>query len=158
FHRQDEVREKMTAERGTRLQKRRFLWAGLRMALALGIAFFICQVQLDFLEALFYDLRVRMRPVPKSSERISLILIDKHTQEELKRMPEALDYVKLFNGLKNGEPLKVLYTQDFLDIMGSFEELERLAEAGQRIPLVVVEDKKLPEPGLEEEFRLLPPL
>src|SRR5690606_26486000 len=73
-------------------------------------------------------------------------------------MPEALDYVKLFNGLKNGEPLKVLYTQDFLDIMGSFEELERLAEAGQRIPLVVVEDKKLPEPGLEEEFRLLPPL
>ena len=138
--------------------KRKWLFSTLRMVLALGIAFFICQIQLDYIESVFYDLRMRFRPAPESSGRIVIIDIDPKTQEKLRRLPEAHDHTLLFNQLAKSNAKKVLYTQDFSEIMGSYEELEQLSESTLSLPLIVVEDRKLPEIGLEEEFRLLPPL
>jgi hypothetical protein len=138
--------------------KRRWLFASMRVLLALGIAFFICQIHLDFLESFFYDLRVRARPTPPTSGKIALIVIDANTQELLKRMPEAIDHIQLFKNLALGHPRKVLYIQDFSEVIGSYEELEQLAKSTTTLPFTVVEDRKLPEIGLEEEFQLLPPL
>ncbi|MCB0349971.1 MAG: CHASE2 domain-containing protein [Bdellovibrionales bacterium] len=138
--------------------KKRWLFTGLRLLLALGIAFFICQIQLDYLESMFYDLRVRLRPTPATSNKIVIVNIDIKTQEMLKRLPDANDTTQLFKQLNLARPKKILYTQDFSEVIGSYEELELLAEAAAQIPFVVVEDRKLPEVGLEEEFQLLPPL
>lgn len=138
--------------------KKRVVFSWLRILLALGIAFFICQIQLDYLESVFYDWRVQLRPTPPISKQIAIINIDLKTQENLKRLPEAIDYLPFFKHLALSNPKKVIYTQDFSEIIGSYEELEKLAEAATRVPLVVVEDRKLPEVGLEEEFKLLPPL
>lgn len=138
--------------------KKRWLFAGLRVFLALGIAFFICQIELDYIESLFYDLRVRLRPAPPLSGHVVLINIDTKTQELLKRAPEANDHSQMFKQLALGHPRKVLYTQDFSEIMGSYEELEHLAHTTSLLPFIVLEDRKLPEVGLEEEFQLLPPL
>lgn len=139
-------------------QKRRWLFGSLRILLALGIAFFICQIQLDYIESLLFDMRVRSRPAPDTSGLISIINIDTKTQEALKRLPEAADHTLLFKQLAKANPLRVLYTQDFSEIIGSYEELEQLARATAQMPFTVVEDRKLPEVGLEEEFKLLPPL
>lgn len=138
--------------------KKRWLFASLRVLLALGIAFFICQIQLDYFESMFYDLRVRLRPSTATSEKIVLINIDIKTQEMLKRLPEANDHAQLFKQLLLSQPRKVLYAQDFSEIIGSFEELEQLAQVTTQLPLIVIEDRKLPEIGIKEEFQLLPPL
>jgi signal transduction histidine kinase len=140
------------------VSKRRWLFASLRIFLALGIALFICQIELDYLESMFYDMRTRLRPAPKSSGHIAIINIDTKTQELLMRMPDANDHVKLFRQLARTNAKKILYVQDFSEIMGSYEELEQLADSTKNLPFVVVEDRKLPEIGLQEEFQLLPPL
>lgn len=138
--------------------KRRLLFSGLRIFLALGIAFFICQIQLDYIESIFYDYRVSLRPNPPISDHIAIINIDLKTQEALKRLPEAADYLPFFKELARAQPKKVIYTQDFSEIIGSYEDLEKLANATKLVSFVVAEDRKLPEVGLEEEFKLLPPL
>lgn len=137
---------------------RAFLFNALRIFLALAIAFFLCQIQLDFIESYTYDLRVRMRPAPPISGVVSTITVDPKTQDALKRMPEALDYVKFFEELAKAEPRAVLYVADFSDIIGSYEDLETLAAATKKLNFYVANDNRLPEKGLEEEFQLLPPL
>ncbi|MEQ1664978.1 MAG: CHASE2 domain-containing protein, partial [Bdellovibrionales bacterium] len=134
------------------------LFAALRVLLAAGIGLFICQLNLDYIESLFYDIRVRTRPAPQTSGKIALINIDTKTQERLKRQPEALDIAFFLRQLAESKPAQIIYSQDFSEIIGSFDELEDLAAVATKIPFVVVEDHKLPEVGLEEEFRLLPPL
>jgi signal transduction histidine kinase len=139
-------------------RKRRWVFAGLRVALALAIAFFICQLQLDYIEGFFYDLRIRVRPEPKTSGQIALIAIDTKTQEVLKRLPEAADFSLVFKQLETSNPRHVLYADDFMEVMGSYEQLEEVAENAKKVNFMVLEDRKLPEKGLEDEFRLLPPL
>jgi signal transduction histidine kinase len=138
--------------------KRALLFNALRVFLALSIAFFLCQIQLDFLESYTYDLRVRMRPTPSVSGNIETVTIDNKTQESLKRMPEALDYVKFFDELAKAQPKAVIYISDFSDIIGSYEDLETLATTTKSLNFIVANDSRLPDKGLEEEFQLLPPL
>lgn len=140
------------------LQKRVWFFTSLRVVLALAIAFFLCQIQLDFIESYTYDLRVRLRPTPKTSGHVQTIVIDTKTQEDLKRMPEALDFVKFFDELAKAGPKAVMYVSDFADIIGSYEDLEALAASTQKVNFVVAQDARLPEKGLEEDFQLLPPL
>ena len=138
--------------------KRRLLFAALRIGLAIGLAVFIFQLRLDYLEGFFYDLRVRTRPVPQTSGQISLVTIDTKTQEQLRRLPEADDFVRLFNQLHKASPRQVIYPDDFNDIMGSYDQLETLAQAAKSVNLLVIEERELPDQGVEDEFRLLPPL
>ena len=141
-----------------RKQKRAWLFAGLRVLLALGIAFFICQLELHYFESLLYDLRVRTKPTPKISDQIVLIKIDNKTQELLKRTPEALDHESLFEILGQAKPHIVVATHNIGMVIGSYDELERMAEATKAIPFLGLEDSKLPQSGVEDEFQLLPPL
>ncbi|MEK6555599.1 MAG: CHASE2 domain-containing protein [Bdellovibrionota bacterium] len=138
--------------------KRALLFNALRVFLALAIAFFLCQIQLDYIESYTYDMRVRMRPAPNTSGFIQTVTIDNKTQESLKRMPEALDYVKFFDELAKAQPKAVVYVADFSDIIGSYEDLEALATTTKSLNFIVANDSRLPDKGLEEEFQLLPPL
>jgi signal transduction histidine kinase len=138
--------------------KRSWTYTFLRVGLALGIAFFISQINLDYMESFFYDLRVRLRAQPSYSNQIVLLTIDNKTQEYLKRMPEAKDHTALFNQLSEHKPEQIAYVQSFGDIMGSYEELEQLAESVKNLPLIVIDSSRLPEVGVEDDFRLLPPL
>src|SRR6185312_8415988 len=90
-------------------KKRRWVFAALRVALALAIAFCISQLQLDYIEGFFFDLRIRTRPEPKTSGQIALIAIDTKTEEVLKRLPEASDFSLLFKQLEGSKPRHVLY-------------------------------------------------
>lgn len=137
---------------------RPFLFSALRIGLALGIAVILCQIQLDYIESFTYDLRVRLRPTPPVSGHVQTLIYDTRTQEILKRAPDALDYIKLFQKLAEAKPAAVLYVADFADIIGSYEELEALAEAVKPLNFYVAEQGRVPEKGLEEDFRLLPPL
>ena len=140
-------------------QKRKILFRFMRVILAVGIALFLVQVRFDFIESFFYDLRVRISPSPNVTGQIVTLAIDNKTEEHLGGYPKALDHVVLFERLAEAEPMAVVYLQNMEeDIIGSYEDLEVLAEVSEKINFFAVDDTRLPEPGMEEYFRLLPPL
>ena len=116
------------------------------------------QIQLNYIEAFFYDMRVRLRPAPVTSQRVTTIAIDVETQGKLKHIPEAQDYILLFQQLQKAQPKAVIYLQSMEEIIGSYEELEVLAEQAAQLNFYAADDSRLPEEGFEEDFRLLPPL
>ena len=138
--------------------KRRWLFAALRIGLAIGLAVLIFQFRLSYFEGFFYDMRVRTRPAPATSGNIVLVTVDQKTQEDLQRLPDANDFVKLFNRLARAKPRRVVYTNNFNNIMGSYGQLQTLAEAAKRTNLLILKTNALPDKGVEDEFRLLPPL
>ncbi len=140
------------------MRKRAWIFTYLRMGLALGVAFFLVQIQLDYIESFFYDLRVRARPSPVVSGKVVTVAVDTETQEKLKRLPEALDYVELLKKLSTAEPKAVVAIQNFEEIIGSYEDLEVLADTTEKLNFYVADDTRLPEEGLEDEFKLLPPM
>lgn len=148
----------MEREKPPSKRKRRWLFAALRIGLAIGLAIIISQFRLNYLEGFFYDMRVRTRPAPHTSGQIVLVTIDTKTQEQLRRLPNADDFVRLFNQLHKSSPRQVLYPDDFNEIMGSYDQLETLAQAAKSVNLLVIEERELPDQGVEDEFRLLPPL
>ena len=142
-----------------RKKKRKVLFQILRVALAIGIALFLVQIRFDFIEAFFYDMRVRMSPSTAITDQVVTLAIDVDTQEELGGYPRATDHTRLFEELAKAEPLAVVYLQNMEeDILGSYEDLEELAEVSETINFYAVDDSRLPESGTEEFFRLLPPL
>lgn len=140
------------------LKKRTWIFNLLRVSLALGVAFFLVQIQMDYIEAFFYDMRVRLRPTPSVSERVATIAIDVKTHEEIKHSPEASDHIELFRRLQEANPKAVVYLQNLEEVIGSYEELEVLAEEISKLNFYAADDSRLPEEGLEEDFQLLPPL
>ena len=70
---------------GRKSSKRGYFFSAMRIVLAVGIAFFLCQIKLDYLESLTYDFRVRLRPASPVSGNIVTVAIDTKTQESLKR-------------------------------------------------------------------------
>ncbi len=140
------------------LKKRTWIFNILRSALALCLAFFLVQIQLDYIESFFYDVRVRLRPAPMTSGRIATVALDIKTQEELKTSPEAKHHIELFKQLQKAKPKAVVYLQSMEEVIGGYEELEVLAEEAAKLNFYAADDTRLPEEGLEDNFKLLPPL
>jgi signal transduction histidine kinase len=140
------------------LKRRPWVFTTIRVAIALGIALVLMQIELDSMEAFFYDLRVRARPTQPVSDQIVTIGIDSKTLEELKRRPDARDHVMFFERLQVSDPKAVLYLENMENVIGSYEDLEALAKVLYPMNFYAVDDSRLPEEGMEEEFALLPPL
>lgn len=140
------------------IKKRAGIFNAFRTVLALGMAFFLVQIQLDYVESFFYDVRVRLRPTPMVSDKIVTVAIDIKTQEVLKHLPEAKDHIQFLNQLKKAGPKAVVFLENMEEIIGSYEQLEVLAESASQLNFYAADDSRLPEEGLEEDFQLLPPL
>lgn len=139
-------------------KRKGLIFNGIRMLLAIGIAFFLVQIQFDSIEAFFYDMRVRISPVTAPSGKVATIAIDVKTQEQLRRTPEAKDYLSIFKKLADAKPLAVVYLQNMEEVIGSYEELESMAEVLGKMNFYAIDDTRLPEEGLGEDFKLLPPM
>lgn len=129
----------------------------LRVGFALAIAAVISQFRFDYVEALFYDARVRLRPVPETTGKSELIVINPKTVEYFGRVPKAKDHLQLIERLKESGAAAVVYLINPNDLTGTPSELKELAAAIEQIPrfYVAVDDVALK--GEEDVFKLLPP-
>lgn len=129
----------------------------VRIGFALGMAFLVCQFPFDYIEALFYDARVRLKPVSATSGHVELVAIDSETVERLSRVPNATDHAQLVRRLKAGGAKSIVYLVSPNEIVGSLEELGELAReaASAEHFYVAVPDTALK--GEEDAFKLLPP-
>ncbi|HVK62279.1 MAG TPA: ATP-binding protein [Bdellovibrionales bacterium] len=134
-----------------------YTFAFIRVALALSIAFIISQFRFDYIEALFYDARVRFTPAPQTSGKIELIAVDPLTVEKNRRVPSAVDHLQLLETVTSANPRAIIYLLSPNEIVGSQVELERLAKKMMNTPnfFIAVQDVALK--GQENVYTLLPP-
>ena len=129
----------------------------VRIGFAVAIAFLVSQFRFDYIEALFYDARVRMKPVSPTSGLIELVAIDPKTVEGLGRVPNARDHLSLIEKIKAGGAKTVIYLVNPGEIVGAFDELVTLASAMETLPDFYVGVQDVALKGEESSFKLLPP-
>lgn len=133
----------------------------LRLLLALVLAFFITQLKLDFFESYLYDMRVRLRPAPSSSEKITLVMIDEYTLQGLKKYPDAGHFRDLVNRLRNLYPNSIVFDiglDDLMELQGSKKEKTEFVEATKKFPEFYLMTSDLGVAGQEIVNKLPPPL
>jgi signal transduction histidine kinase len=129
----------------------------VRIALALSIAFILTRFQFDYIEALFYDARVRLTPTPPPSGHIKIISIDSHSVEQLGHVPNASDHLKVLKQLKRAEPSAVIYFIQPSDIVGSMGELKAVADLAESFEDFYVALPDVAIKGESEAIRLPSP-
>jgi signal transduction histidine kinase len=132
----------------------------IRIGFALAVAAIVSQFRFDYIEGLFYDARVRLKPVSPTSGHIELISIDPQTIERLGRVPNALDHVALLKHLHDSGARVIVYLLSPNEIVGSSDELEQLANLMKTMSddqslYVAVQDVALKGEG--DAMKLLPP-
>jgi signal transduction histidine kinase len=129
----------------------------IRSGFALAITFLLSQFGFDYIEALFFDARVRLKPVSPVSNSIALIAVDPPTIEKLGRAPSAADHLLLLKKLRKSNPRAVIYLLNPNDIVGSAQELEDLADEMMTIPDFHVGVQDVAMKGEKQGLSLLPP-
>lgn len=132
-----------------RLQTRQVTATLLRLILALVLAFFINQLKLDFFESYLYDMRVRLRPVPATSDLISLVMIDEATIQDLKKNPEASHFKELILKLQEQNPRAIVFDYSFEELKGTLQEKSDFVEETKKNPELYVMTEDLGVSGQE---------
>ena len=129
----------------------------LRVGFALAIAFLITQFRFEYIEAMLYDAKVRMRPAPATSGHITLIAVDPRSVERMGRVPSATDHTKLLKVLKEAHARAIVYLLSPNEIVGSADELTDLAKTMQATPGFYVATQEVLLKGEGNANKLLPP-
>jgi signal transduction histidine kinase len=129
----------------------------VRIGFAVGIAFLVSQFHFDYVEALFYDARVRVKPISPPSGHIELVAVDPTTVERLGRVPDANDHVALLNKLKEAGVRSVVYLINPNEIVGALDDLQKLTGVMTSLPHFFVAVPEMALRGEEDVFKLLPP-
>lgn len=150
----------MAADRFVKLKikfSKNFYYSLLRVGFAVGIAFLVGQFHFDYIESLFYDARMRLKPTAATSGHIEMVAVDPTTVERLGRVPNASDHLRLMKRLKDSGARAVIYLINPNEVVGSFDELQGLAKAMESTPNFHVAIPDVALKGVEDYFKLLPP-
>lgn len=129
----------------------------IRIGFALVIAFLVNQFPFDYIEALFYDARVRVKPTSPVSGHIELVAVNPETVERLGRVPNAVDHTQLLKRLSAAGARAVVYLINPTEIVGSLDELRSLASQMEAQPNFYVGLQDTPLRGEEDTFKLFSP-
>ncbi len=124
---------------------------------AVTIAWLITQFPLSFIEGALYDVRVRLSPPSKISEKIELVALDLKTMNALKQEPKVTDQTDLLKEIISDRPQAVIFMNDpakwegqpaekinFVDYAKSLPQLYFATD--QISPVSSYAQLKLPEP------------
>lgn len=142
---------------GTNRGKRGFLWSALRAALAVAIAFFISGIKLDFIESYFYDIRMRLRPAPVSTDAVRLVMLTPTSIERLRGTPDFTIHADLLARLESVRPRAIVYDFRLEEIPGTPADQLAFAQVADRLPQFNLLTDELEMKGEEGKLRRLPP-
>ncbi|MBO9666390.1 MAG: CHASE2 domain-containing protein [Bdellovibrio sp.] len=141
-----------TADSG---QKRVF---ALRAAFALIMAFLIAQINLDYVESWFYDLRVATKPYTANSNNIELVYIKPTTVQTHKGLPDARTQEATLQKLLDAGAKAVVYDFAISESPGSDDEKNSWEASIVHNKNVFVATKDTPLKGEEKSLYLADPL
>lgn len=146
----------MAIPRNSQRTLKDFVLYGVRLGVALILAFLISQFRLDYFESFFYDARVRLRPPPKNTNSVVNIAITPKTIEKLSGNPGFQEHSALLERLKTAQPKAVVYDMDPTNLKGSQQEKIAFINVAKNLPSLVFLTSQLGLKG-EESPRLTPP-
>ena len=132
-------------------------FACARVGLAIIVATIVCQFKFEYIEAIFFDARVRLSPTAPVSGDIQTIAVDASTVEKLGRVPDARDHLELIKNLRNAGARALIYLINPSEIVGSFNQQEQVASAMKNFSNFYVGLPEMALKGEEDAYRLLPP-
>lgn len=97
----------------------------LRPALGLTFAFVLLQFKMDSLESIFFDYRLKLRPSPKPSGQIELVLMDQKTVEHAKGIPSFDHHRLALAELVKQNPKAIVYVTPLTQEGDSEDDLAR---------------------------------
>lgn len=117
----------------------------LALLLASIFGVLVTKLNLDYLEAWFYDFRMQTRLVTKPTSPIELILVKPSTVELYKGAPKFEHYTELLRQLQKENPRYVLITAKIyndnernFEVDGSFADKSQFADIAARFPKLFV--------------------
>ncbi|MDX9732145.1 MAG: CHASE2 domain-containing protein, partial [Bdellovibrionales bacterium] len=128
-----------------------------RALFAFVIAAVLTQFPFDYIESIFYDARIRLRPAPTPTGHIETIVVDTKTIQALGRVPNASDYRLLIERLVAADTEAIVSFINPSDAVGSSEELSALAETVANAPGFVVALDDVPLSGEQNALKLTTP-
>lgn len=136
----------------------KWLWPALRSLFAVVVAFFICQLHLDYIESFFYDSRMAYTPGKTLSNRVSLVMVDAKTVEALGGTPKFGLHAEALRQIQALKPFAVVYVSNLKAIEGSATEKSEFASETSKNPRFyhVVDDLEMK--GESGKLRLPAPL
>lgn len=142
---------------GADKKRRGILFGFLRAVLALAITVFIFQIKLDFIEAWFYDMRIRFRPSPAVTGEVVIVSVNPETVERLKGAPDYEAHARFLRKLAETNPRAIVYDIRFDELKGDNAGKAKLAEAAKLVPQLSVLTGELEMKGEEGKLRLPSP-
>lgn len=127
------------------------------LGFAILTTFSLSQFKFDYLEAVFYDARLRTRPAPQPSGHIELIYVDSETISALGKVPTARDHLDLLIKLQAAGARHIVQLISPTEFVGSLEELTEYAKVAEATRGFVVARNDVALRGEENGLRLDPP-
>ncbi|MBX3034346.1 MAG: CHASE2 domain-containing protein, partial [Bdellovibrionaceae bacterium] len=138
-------------------RRKKILFGILRLALALGLAGFIAQIKLDYIEAYFYDLRTRIRPAPATTGHLEMIFVDPVTIRDLKRSPGFGAHARLLEILSTASARAIVYDLDPTQLKGSDQDRALFLRVAAGMPNLLFLTDDLEMNGEEGKLRFPAP-
>ncbi len=130
----------------------------LKAIFALGLTFFMAQVNLDYIESYLYDLRMRFNPARPNPGNIELIYIKPETIQAFKGYPSAKDQAHLLRMLLSAGATAVVYEFDIKEVPGSIAEKNLWESVIVKNKNVFIAGRGVPLKGEESQLILPDPL
>ncbi len=87
-----------------------------RVFFACLVAVLLFRIEIPSIEYFLYDLRTILRPSPKSTGNIEIVLIDKDTLQLFNTTPDLSHHLELIQKISDAKPAFVFYTMDITKI------------------------------------------
>lgn len=130
----------------------------LKTLFAMGLTFFMAQVNLDYIESYLYDIRVRLNPNRSKPGPIELIYITPQTVQAFKGLPSAQVQNLLLKKLIEAGALAVVYEFDLNETPGSTDEKNGWESSLIENKNVFIAGRGTPLKGEESQLSLAAPL
>ena len=138
-------------------RKKGYSLIALRILFASVTSLMLSQVQLDFLESYFYDLRIRGTPAPLHSDHLSLVLFDQKSVQGLKSDLTAGILLQLIEKIEQKQPKYLLLSLNLEDIDGTPAEKSQLAKKAASLSNLIVTTDNLTLKGAAQGLQLPEP-
>lgn len=129
-----------------------------RMFLVTAISLFTIQINLEYLESYFYDLRVKTKFINPVSGNIELIYITAETVDLFKGLPAAKVQFQFLKTLLETRPKSITYDFNLTEVPGTEEDKNAWEQLIVKNKNVYVAGRTTSLKGKEDQLFLEPPL
>lgn len=138
-------------------KKRNYKALGLQIIASLGISFLLAQIDLQYVESYFYDLRVRFKALSSHTENIQLVYVTPETIQKFTGFPSAHLQDEVLKKILSTNPKAIVLDYDLQTLTGSVGEKSELQNTIHHNARIFVAGKSTPFKGEESELFLKAP-